>query len=74
MLEEFLWKKYGNTEILTFPMWETNTKLRLCSHVIDWMNTSNEFGYIISPEDVAVLINFLNYAKSLKPMNKAKSN
>lgn len=59
-LEEFLWKKYGNRETLTFPMFKTNIKLHICSNVIDWMNTSNEFGYLITKKDTSILIDFLN--------------
>jgi hypothetical protein len=73
-LEEFLWKNYGNRETLTFPKLQTNVKLHMCSNIIDWMNTSNEFGYLITPKDVGVLIDFLNIRPTLESYEKSKIN
>lgn len=72
-LEEFLWKKYGDMRTLTFPMWKINAKLRMCSYVIDWMNVSNEFGYLITPKNVAILIDFLNTPHTHDVEKKRKS-
>lgn len=59
-LELFMWRKFGDPEIATYPMWDTDPKFRIYDEIIDAMCGPRFRGVWLRKDDVPHYLKFLN--------------